>query len=586
MKKKSFLAGIALVLVLALVSCSGKAKSGSFSASAPGQGGEVNVTVKLENGKIIAVELGSHNESEGIADDALADIPKAIVDNQSITVNAVSGATVTSKAIMKATENALVKAGVDIKPFQKAVVVSKAADITGTADVVVIGAGGAGLAAAVQANQNGATVIVLEKMSRAGGNAILAGGAMNAVDDGSETAKKFNDSVAKHYEQTFNGGDKQGDPALVKVLTDRAWEAVEWLKSLGMKFTGEVFTVAGGLWPRAHRPADPEGTGFFKTYNAYIENHPGITVYVNAKVEHIVIENGRAVGVVGTGSSGNTINVKANKGVVIATGGFGQNIELREKYKGSWPSLGPAVKSTNHPGATGDGIMMAEEVGAELIQMSNIQLLPLGDPETGSLSGNIEHDVETRIFINKDGNRFVDEGARRDVMTKGLLAQPEAYMWIVMDSDTYPDGSVKNNFNETIDSLVSSGRAVKADTLDELAKKISVPAENLKKAVDDFNAHAKDKTEDAFGRTLFSTPIDTPPFYAGKRIATVHHTMGGIKIDAETHVIDKNGKPIPGLYAAGEVTGGIHGTNRLGGNALTDMTVFGRIAGANAAAER
>jgi fumarate reductase flavoprotein subunit len=587
MKKRAMVASLALAAILALGSCSGnKNKSGSFSASAPGVGGEVNVTVKLAEGKITAVEVGKNNETVGIADGALVNVPKAIVDNQSITVDVVAGATITSNAIMKATEAALTKAGVDVAEFRRPVTVAaaKAADINMTADVVVIGAGGAGLAAAVQANQNGASVIVLEKMPRAGGNAILSGGAMNAVEEGSAIAVANKDSVALHYKQTFEGGDKLADPALVKTFTDNAWSAVAWLKSLGMAFTGEVFTVAGGLWPRAHRPADPVGTGFFKTYSAYIDSHNNINVLFNAKAEHLIVENGRVVGVIGAGTSGNSITVRASKGVVLATGGFGQNIEMRERFNKQWPTLGASVLSTNHPGATGDGIAMAEEVGAQLLQMENIQLLPLGDPKTGSLSGNIEHGVETRIFVNKEGKRFVDEGGRRDVMTLGLYKQPDNLMWIVMDADTYPNGSVENNFHETIDELVTAGRTVKANTLDELAQKMDVNADNLKAAVADFNAHAATKTPDAFGRTLYDTPIDTPPFYAGARIPTVHHTMGGVKIDPETHVISVSGQVIPGLYAAGEVTGGIHGTNRLGGNALTDMTVFGRIAGANAAA--
>ncbi|HNQ98091.1 MAG TPA: flavocytochrome c, partial [Treponemataceae bacterium] len=447
-----------------------------------------------------------------------------------------------------------------------------------------IGAGGAGMAAGVSAHQNGATVIILEKMPKVGGNTISAGGAMNAVDDGSETALKNKDSVALHYKRTFEGGDKKGDEALVKTLVENAWDSVAWLQSMGMKFLPDPFTVTGGLWPRAHKPVDPVGTGFFKTYNAYIESNKGIEVRLNVKADSIILENGKVTGVIATGKTGNKITVKANKGVVVATGGFGQNIAMRQEFNKAWPTLDESVKSTNHPGATGDGIAMAKAVNAQLVQMENIQLLPLGDPETGSLSGNIETDVEKRIFVNTEGKRFVDEGARRDTMTLALFKQPGAKLWIIVDAHSYPQGTKKNNFNESIDDLVAAGRAFKGETLEELAKNIGVPPENLVATVADFNKHVASKKPDAFGRTLFSEPLDKGPFYAGARIPTVHHTMGGIKIDKETHVIDVNGQIIPGLYAAGEVTGGIHGTNRLGGNALTDITVFGRIAGKNAAA--
>ncbi|MDF2532086.1 MAG: ifcA, partial [Clostridia bacterium] len=224
------------------------------------------------------------------------------------------------------------------------------------------------------------------------------------------------------------------------------------------------------------------------------------------------------------------------------------------------------------------------KIGANLIGMEQIQLLPMGDPQTGSLSGNIEQGVENRIFVNKDGNRFVDEGARRDVMTKALFEQKDATMWIVLDKHSYPTGSTKNNFNETIDQLVAEGRAYKADTLEDLAKQIGVTPENLVKSVSEFNKVVEQGGKDAFGRTLFKDKIDTAPFYAGARVPTVHHTMGGIEINTSAQVLDGNGKLIPGLYAAGETTGGIHGSNRLGGNALPDAAIFGRIAGESAAA--
>ena len=219
--------------------------------------------------------------------------------------------------------------------------------------------------------------------------------------------------------------------------------------------------------------------------------------------------------------------------------------------------------------------------------MGNIQLLPLGDPQTGSLSGNIEHGVDSRIFVNKSGLRYGDEGGRRDDMTRDLFAQEDALMWIVMDSDTYPTGDEVNNFGETANQLVEAGRAVKADSLEELAALMNVDAENLKATIAEYNEYciggSKEGQADQFGRTLFGPAIDTAPFYAGARVPTVHHTMGGVRIDTLCRVYNEGGEIIENLYAAGEVTGGIHGTNRLGGNALTDTVVFGRIAGESAA---
>ena len=554
-----------------------------------GIGGKDSVVLEVSfdaDGKILDVKLVESKDTPGISDAAFAKLLPEIVAAQSIKLDAVGGASMTSEAILKAMEDAITQAGFDPANYQEKaeVVVEKAADEELSADVVIVGAGGAGMAAAVQAHQNGATVLVIEKMPKVGGNSILAGGALNAVDDRSEMAVKQNDSVEWHYTQTYEGGDRQGYPELVHTLVSNVWDGVEWLKGMGMEFEAEPFTVLGGMWPRAWKPTMPVGTGFFKTYMDYVEANEGIEVRLNTKAEDFITdEKGRVVGVRCTGETGNTVTVMANKGVVCAMGGFSRNVALRQAFNIQWDTLDESIPSTNHPGATGDAIKMLMKLGADFIQMGNLQLLPLGDPETGSLSGNIEHGVETRIFVNAEGNRFVNEGGRRDEMTHALFAQTGSFLWVIMDSDTYPTGDVKNNFNESIDSLIAAGRAFKGETLEELCEKIGVPVENLKAALDDFNKHALSKEPDAFGRTLYDTPIDNGPFYAGKRVPTMHHTMGGVRINTKAQVLTELGLPIPGLYAAGEVTGGIHGTNRLGGNALADILVFGRIAGTEAA---
>ena len=594
---------LSLVLAMAMLltmSSLAVAEAGVFTGvgdSKIGGAGSIEVAVTVdENGVVTNVEVTKNGDTPGISDPAVEQIPARIVEMQSANVDAVSSATFTSEAIMAATLDAVTKAGLDAAAWseKKEAVVEKGADVVLEADVVIVGAGGAGLAAAVQANQNGSTVIVLEKMGKVGGNTILAGGAMNAVNDRSEQAIAYNDSVEWHFTQTMNGGDNQGDPVLVHTLVSNAYAGVEWLMDLGMEFQDEtagLFTVTGGLWPRAHKPVMPLGQGFFATYMNYIDSHEGVDVMLNTKANELLVnENGRVCGVVATGETGNTVTVKAHNGVIMATGGFAASVELRSAFNTQWADLGASIKSTNHAGATGDGIKMMQKLGADFVQMGNIQLLPLGDPVTGSLAGNIEHDVETRIFVNKEGNRFVNEGGRRDDMTNALFAQTDAYMWIVMDSDTYPTGDERNNFGETANQLVEAGRAVKADTLEELAEKMNVPADTLIAAVTEFNRHAEGGdlagTPDEFGRTLYKTPIDTAPFYAAARVPTVHHTMGGVRINVNAQVLDENGNVIPGLYAAGEVTGGIHGANRLGGNALTDTVVFGRIAGESAHYEK
>ncbi|MBO1263969.1 flavocytochrome c [Proteiniclasticum sp. SCR006] len=558
---------------------------GTYEGSAKGFHGDVVLTVTVNENEITEI-VADHTETEGLGDNAIDEMIASAMEKDSLALDMMSGATYSSEAFLAALEMALVKAGADVEKLKVKEAGEEAVkeDITKDTEVAIIGAGGAGLSAAVSAHQNGAKVIVIEKMPNVGGNTIISGSAYNAVDEKRQAPQGIEDSIEKFYTQTYEGGDKQGDPELVRVLVENAYPTIEWLESLGMEFKDTVFTVLGALWPRSHKPVEPLGTGYINTYMNYINEHSDeIEILTETEAKELVVsEDGRVTGFIAESKNGK-VTVNASKGVIVATGGFGANVEMRDQYNTIWPAL-TNIKTTNHKGATGDGIVMAEKINASIVQMENIQLLPMGDPETGSLSGNIEQGVENRIFVNSDGNRFVDEGERRDVMTNALMEQEDSMMWVIVDQHSYPTGDTVNNFNESIDSLVEQGRAFKADTLEELAQQIGVSPENLVKSVEAFNA-AVDGATDEFGRTLFMHKIDTAPFYAGKRVPTVHHTMGGIKITPETRVVDVNGVVIPGLFAAGEVTGGIHGANRLGGNALTDVNTFGRIAGAQAAKE-
>jgi flavocytochrome c len=576
-------------MIIAVLSCatsSGiKFTPGTYQGTAPGFNGDVTMEVTVDAGRILSIRTVSNNDTPEVSGLAYERIPQAIIDGQTLAVDGVSGATFSSNGIIAAITAALEKSGVDIRALQTKRAARgdvKRSLVTESADVVVIGAGGAGLAAGISASQNGARVIILEKMPRAGGNTIISGAAYNAVDPERQKPQGIEDSVDLHFTQTYEGGDKIGNPELIRTLVEGALPALQWMESLSMEFTPDVFTVLGGLWPRAHRPVKPLGTGYIEADLSYIEAHGDrLSILYDTRATELIVKDGRVTGVKASGQD-KDYEFTAFKGVVIATGGFGANKDLRQKYNTQWPDLTNAG-TTNHPGATGDGLIMAEAVGANFVGMDYVQLLPMGDPQTGSLSGNIEQAVEDRFFVNKDGNRFVDEGARRDVMTLALFQQRDAFMWVICDKHSYPTPQVKNNFNESIEELIQQGRAFGANTIEELAAKIGVPPANLKAAVDEFNAGV-DAGQDKWGRTLFKIKIDSPPYYAGARIPTVHHTMGGIQINKDTQVIDKNGQIIPGLYAAGEVTGGIHGSNRLGGNALADIHVFGRIAGASAAA--
>ena len=571
---------------------------GTYTSSVTGMH-DMTVQVTFTTDEISDIQV-EHAETPGVGEPAVAVMTDKVLSNQALGVDVVSGATLTSNGILEGIRDCMAQAGASEETIamyeaKQEAAKDKEEDQEYSADVVVIGAGGAGMAAAITARQNGANVIVIEKSGNMGGNTILSGGAFNAVEDGSEMAASTNDSVELHYTQTYEGGDKQAKPELVRILVEKAWSAVEWLKDLGMEFYDVPTTVAGGLWQRGQKPVEPEGTGFFKAYQEYMDENNNLEILYYTEAQELIMEDGVVTGVICEGETGNKVTVRANNGVILATGGFAGNVEMREEAlegNDKWPVLDETVKTTNSSNVTGDGITMAEAVGASLIQMDNIQSLPLGDPVTGSLSGNIGHGATSFIFVNKDGERFTDEGGRRDDMTLDLFEQEDHFMYMIMDSDTYPNGDELNNFGEHIDDLVESGRAYKADTIEELAEMIGVPADTLQATIDEYNQYCiggeKEGETDEFGRTLFSDAqgvnngINTAPYYAAGRVPTVHHTMGGVEINENTEVLDTKGNVIPGLFAAGEVTGGIHGTNRLGGNALTDMIVFGRIAGESA----
>ena len=447
-----------------------------------------------------------------------------------------------------------------------------------TFDVIVVGSGGAGLSAAVSAAETGAKTVVLEKMSVIGGNTRITGGAFNAVDPEEQKKKGIEDSVEKHFEQTLKGGDYRGNPDLVREFTKRAPEALAWLKKCGVEFAPGVYQVYGGLWPRAHNTVMPFGTGYLKALTEQCRKH-GIPIEKNAHVLRVIREHqlsGKVVGVTIEREGGKVEHYRANRGIVVAAGGFSANPALRSKFD---PRL-RELHTTNHKGATGDLVAPLEDIGANTVGMDFIQLLP-GGASDGRFIGAISP-VENVIFVNKNGDRFIAEDQRRDVVAGAVLALPTKICYPILDVNGY--NGMKTGARKAFDGAFKKGDAFTAPTLDELALKIQVPAENLKRSVEAYNK-AVDTKKDPLGRNpnVLIHKIEKGPFYAGRLTMAVHHTMGGIEIDKRAQVVDRYGKVIPGLYAAGEFTGGVHGTNRVGGNAVAECFTIGRMAGQNAA---
>ena len=350
-----------------------------------------------------------------------------------------------------------------------------------------------------------------------------------------------------------------------------------------MEFNDFVTLGGGSLYPRTHGATTPNGTGYIKAFTNTLDGRDNVQIIMDTTGKSLITDGDKVVGVNAVGRDGNAVTLMANKGVILATGGFAGNVELRQKYcEGEkWPDLGPSLTTSNMPGVTGDGIFMAEAVGAELVDMDQIQLLPFCNPQTGAT-----FDITSaNCFINKNGERFVREDGRRDEMAKAMIAQPDGLVYYIFSCED--PNEVYSLGKQTLQYYLDNNLyGYMIDTsLEGLAEQMGVPADTLAETVEAFNAHTKAGDVDEFGRTSWAETIEGPYYVAYQRKPAVHHTMGGVRIDTETHALRADGSIIEGLYCAGEIVGGIHGGNRLGGNAIVDFCVFGRLAGTHAATD-
>ena len=593
--------------------------SGDFTGTAKGFGGDVSVTLTLTDGAITGCTAEGKDETEGVGSQAIAKMPGEIAESGSIAVDGVSGATVTSTAIKEAAAAALTAAGLNPDDYKTAVENDATAeDSTVDADVVVVGVGGAGMTAAITAAGEGKSVVILESQSMVGGNSVRATGGMNAgktvyqdenefgesagVEKTLKTAAEkyadnetitalaktvseqwaayqanptgYFDSVELMELDTMIGGKGINDPELVETLCANSADAIDWLDEHGITLHN-VSSFGGASVKRIHRPVNAEGkTVSVGSYMIPLlqENceKAGVKMMLDTTATEILTDaNGAAVGVKATGASGETVTVNA-KAVVLATGGFGANLDMVVKYK---PEL-KGFMTTNAPGIQGQGIEMAQAIGAATVDMDQIQIHPTVEANTAALiTEGLRGDGA--ILINEEGKRFIDEVGTRDVVSAAEIAQTGSYSWLVVDQAMVDASSV-------IQGYIKKGYTVTGETYEELGKAMGVDAAAFAETMDKWNGYVEAKNDPDFGRTSFANPLNTAPYYAVKVTAGVHHTMGGLKINANTEVLNEKGEVIPGLFAAGEVTGGVHGANRLGGNAVADFTVFGRIAGAAA----
>ncbi len=536
-----------------------EAKDGIYSGEAQGFGNKITADVTIKSGVIADVKVSGPGETPNLGSVAVDMIPSRVVDAQSIKVDTISGATVSSRGVLNAIKNALAVAGVDpngLRVIYEGYVPK--VDKTLEVDVVVVGAGGAGMTAAITLQQEGKSVIILEKMPYVGGNTIKATGGMNAAETHYQAEAGIKDSIAQFVEDTMVGGHQVNDIKLVKTMAKFSAKAIEWLDSIGAPLPKVSFS-GGATNARIHSPADGSGVGEYlvESYKETLDKL-GIEVLLNTEATNIVMNNGKAVGVLAEDSKTYyTINSKA---VIIATGGFGANEDMITEYRADLKG----TVTTN-----GDTRLYRRR------DIEQIQLHPTVEQSTSIL---ITEGVrgDGAILVNQSGVRFTNELLTRDKVSAAELKQEGCYAYVIFDQNLREGLKASEKY-------VKAGIVTEAQTVEELATKLGIDPTTLAKTVSDWNAIVASGNDYQFGRTTgMEHDLSKAPYYAIKIAPGIHHTMGGVKIDTETHVIDTDGNIIPGLYAAGEVVGGVHGGNRIGGNAVADIVVFGRIAGQEA----
>ena len=575
-------------LVTALIATvfAGGTMAAAVTAEGTGVGkhGDVTVSVTFDGGKITDIKVVKEQENKVLARGVYTDLKDQVIATNSADLDVISGATFTSKGFLDAVKDAAKKAGVTLSKADKKAIKKVAKDLpkNSSYDVVVVGAGGAGFSAAIEAKNAGANVVLLEKMPAVGGNSLISGAEMNAAKNWVQPKLGINDdSPELHAEDTYKGGDMKGDMKVINVMTHNALDAALWCRDyLGVRFEDDnLFFFGGHSRKRALIPVGHTGTEFITKFQAKADEL-GIPVITNMKMTDLILDkDGRVSGVKAT-MDGAEYTFNAKGGVVLATGGFGANKEMVKKYN---PKIDERFMTTDAPGTTGEALYIAEKAGAELVNMGYIQTYPICDPISGVIELIADSRFDGAIMLNQEGKRFVEELDRRDVLSEAILKQTGGYCWVLWNDNIGKISNTVGTHTTEYDAFTKQGIMATCDDLKCIADFTKIPFDQLKKTVDRVTSMAGKGNDKDFHHRGGLMDMSQGKYYVIKAVPSTHHTMGGIRINEKAQALTKEGKVIPGLWAAGEVTGVTHGTNRLGGNAYTDIIVFGRIAGKAAA---
>ena len=583
MKSTMIKSAVAMVFAVGFAAAS-MAAPVTAEGTGVGKHGDITVAVTFDADKIQDIKIVKNAENPILAKKVFTDLKDQVVALSSTDVDLISGATFSAKGFIDAVNDAAKKAGVTLAKADKKALKKAARELPKTSnyDVVVIGAGGAGFSAAITARNAGANVVLLEKMPAVGGNSLISGAEMNVARNWVQPKLGINDdSPELHAQDTFKGGDGKGDMKVINVMTHEALDAAKWCRDyLGVRFEDDnLFFFGGHSRKRALIPVGHTGTEFIAKFQAKADEL-GIPVITNMKAEELIKnKDGRVVGVKAT-MDGSEYTFNAKGGVVLATGGFGANPEMVKKYN---PKIDERFKTTDAPGSTGEALYMAERAGAQLVNMGYIQTYPICDPISGAIELIADARFDGAIMLNQEGKRFVEELQRRDVLSEAILNQTGQYCWVLWNDNIGKiSNTVKAHANE-YEAFTKQGIMTTCDDLKCIADFTKIPFDQLQKTVKRVSDMAGKGNDKDFNHRAGLMDMQQGKYYVIKAVPSTHHTMGGVRINEKAEALTAEGKVIPGLWAAGEVTGVTHGTNRLGGNAYTDIIVFGRIAGEAAA---
>ncbi len=569
--KKKISAFLASMLLLGSIGGAAMAEGmtpGTYEAAAQGFHGDVKLSVTVDAEKITAIDILEHSETEGIGAAALPKLVEAVLVNQTIGVDSVAGATVTSEAFKAAMTDALTQAGADLDKMTAAVAASELEDVQMDADVVVVGAGAAGLSAALKTVQNGHSVILLEKMGVIGGASAMAGSGTMATGSKWQKEDGYEDSAEKLVEDMMANGHQKNDRATVELFANTIGEAFDWL--VGEDGAAVPYQRSGK--PSRSYSGEGRGAGVCKNLAERLEAAGG-TLLTNTPATELVVENGAVVGVKAEGE-GKAYTIRA-KAVILASGGYGANDALvPDEYK--------KFVYAGHAGATGDAIKMVEGLDADLINMDlvntqpNSMILPsgLGQYCNPGVAGAYKAGA---YMVNQNGERFFNESANAwDLMQ--AMKQNEA-QYLIMDQtafDNFNAGMTNSKIYtmEDVEKWLSDdydGQPVmkQGATLAELCEKLNLPADAVEASAKAFNDCAAAQTADVFGRTPAAAQSEEGPFYALQMHIRYYASLGGLHINDSMQVLNTKQEAIPGLYAAGEVVGGLEGDVYMG------ATLFG-----------